>query len=75
MLGQDRSEIRTEIRSVIKIFDIRTIHAKDVIHADRSKVLDNVVNHPVSPGYRLHAVTADGIVLTSLLFCPIRVAR
>jgi hypothetical protein len=63
MLSQDRGEIRTEIRSVIKIFDIRTIHAEDVIHADRRKVLDNVVNHPVSPGYGVHAVTIDGTCL------------
>ena len=47
MLSQDRGEIRTEIRSVIKIFDIRAIHAEGVIHADRRKVLDNLVNHPV----------------------------
>ena len=70
MLSQDRGEIRTEIRSVIKIFDIRTIHAEDVIHADRRKVLDNVVNHPVAPGYWVHAVTADGTCLDVSAMVP-----
>jgi hypothetical protein len=70
MLSQDRGEIRSEIRSVIKIFDIRTIHAEDVIHADRRKTLDNVVNHPVSPGYRVHAVTADGAYLDVSAMVP-----
>src|SRR6185312_2412905 len=70
MLSQDRGEIRTEIRSIIKIFDIGTIHAEDVIHADRRKVLDNVVNHPVSPGYGVHAVTVDGTCLDIAAMVP-----
>ena len=60
MRSQDRGRIRTEIRSVIKVFDIRTIDAEDVILVDRRKVLDNVVNHPVWPDYGVHTVTADG---------------
>ena len=70
MLSQDRGEIRTEIRSVIKILDIRTVHAEDVINADRRKVLDNVVNHPVSPGYGLHAVTAEAACLDVSAMVP-----
>jgi hypothetical protein len=70
MLSQDRGEIRTEIRSVIQIFDIRTIHAEDVIHADRCQVLDNVVDHPVSPRYGVHAVTADDTCLDFSAMVP-----
>ena len=48
--------------------DLRTIHAEDVIHADRRKVLDNVVNHPVWPGYGVHAV--DGTCLDIAAMVP-----
>jgi hypothetical protein len=33
-------------------------------------VLDNVVNHPVAPGYWVHAVTADGTCLDVSAMVP-----
>ena len=47
VLGQHRGDVRTEIRGVVKVFDVGTVDTEDVFDSGPREMLDDVVDHPV----------------------------
>ena len=53
VLGQHRGHVRPEVRRVVEILDVGTVHTEDVVDSDFREVLDDVIDHPVLSGHLL----------------------
>jgi hypothetical protein len=47
LLGKHRGDITAEMRRIVEILDVGTIHPEDMLNPHASKVIDDMIDHPV----------------------------